>query len=61
MASRIVTDENRAEAGVDALRVERGHANGELSLHGGGSGFSIKNRRGHGSILPCRPGFDVTA
>jgi hypothetical protein len=49
----IIAHQHGAQARVDALRIERGHANGELGLHGSGSGFSIKNRRGHVRILPC--------
>ena len=50
----VIAHQHGAQAREDALRIEGSHANGELGLHGSGSGFSIKNRRGHSRILPCR-------
>ena len=49
--ARIVTDQHRAQAGRDAVLLERGHALGQLGLDGAEGGGAIEDLCGHGVIL----------
>ncbi len=51
LAARVVADEEGAQAGRDALGLQRFHADGEFGLDRGCGGLAIENLGGHGPIL----------
>ena len=51
LAAGVVADEDRAEAGRDALLLQRRHAGGQIGLDRGCGGLAIENLGGHGPIL----------
>jgi hypothetical protein len=55
LAAGVVPDEDRAEAGRDALLLQRRHAGGQIGLDRGCGGLAIENLGGHGPILADDP------
>jgi hypothetical protein len=51
LAAGVVPDQDRAEAGRDALLLQRRHAGGQIGLDRGCGGLAIENLGGHGPIL----------